>query len=312
MDGQLKQWMHSRVHVGVHVQGYVRRCVLLDVQDVLHVLELVDQVVMILVDLFVVVVQLLVREAAAEVVQKHAVVVVLDNVIVLVQDVEAIVPLDVQPHVALVVKVGAILVVRDAVLIVVVMQRAVVVMAVVVHAQATAMKVVAQIVKVVAQQVALVGVKQELKWVHHVQELHAKVSVKVIVQVVAQDAQTFVEGIVRVAAQLNALVAVELNVDMVAAAVVAVDVLLHVHGDVKTRVRAVLVNVKVVLIHVSYLVLMRAVPNVKGVETLVEQHVRDVPVVLIVRHVIHHVPMVVKAVEISVIQLVLVGVWTHV
>lgn len=60
--------MQRVAHVGVHVQVYVRKCVLLDVQGVLHVLVLVGQTVAILVDLLVAIVQLLVREAAVEVV----------------------------------------------------------------------------------------------------------------------------------------------------------------------------------------------------------------------------------------------------
>lgn len=46
-------------------------------------------------------------------------------------------------------------------------------------------------------------------------------------------------------------------------------------------------------------------------ETLVERRAQDVLDAPIVHHAIHHVPMGVKAVEISVIQLVLVDVWIH-
>lgn len=83
--------MQRVVRVGVHVQVYVQRCVPLGVQDVLHVLALVDLIVVKPVVQRVEIVQLLVQEAAEEVAQKHVVVIVLDNAMELVQDVEVIV-----------------------------------------------------------------------------------------------------------------------------------------------------------------------------------------------------------------------------
>ena len=93
--------MHSRVHVGAHVQVYVRRRVLLDVVGVRHVLVLVDQVVQKRVELYAGAALHLALKAVVRDVQKLAVVIVLDNVMVLaVVIVEVVVPILVKPHVA--------------------------------------------------------------------------------------------------------------------------------------------------------------------------------------------------------------------
>lgn len=248
--------MQQVVHVGVHVQDCVLICVLLDVVDAHLVLGLAVQVVQQHVELLVVIVQLLVQGAVVEVVQKHAVVIVLDSAMVIVQQLVAVDAALAAQAVEIVVTVYArwivatvvpdanqivVADVQDAQLSAALTVKVDVETSALVHVQVVAMEAADKIVREDVLQVVLVDVKQELKQVHRVQELHVKVSVKAIVQVDALVVRLIVAVIVKVDVQLNAQVDV--------AAVVPVDVPVSVVAVVPVVVvRAAKLIAEVVLV----------------------------------------------------------------